>query len=361
MRVLSIAVAVVLGFSQIAQAATIDDAVSKIDDLVQNHTGSGAFSGAVLIAKGDTVLYETATGLASRRFDVPNNLDTRFNLGSMNKMFTAVAILQLVQNGQLKLTDTLDQYADKEWLPAEISRKIQIQHLLTHASGLGSYFTDEFFNASRYTYRNIEDFKPLVAGETLAFEPGTGYRYSNTGMLLLGVVIEAVSGQSYDDYVRSHIYAVADMPNSSCFDMDQPFKNVAIGYHPTEKSVTGFSNNLFSHVIKGGPAGGCFSTVTDLYHFAQALTGFKLLNAENTYALFKPRSEFHQESYGYGFKVAGSQDNRIVGHSGGFYGISANLDIYLDRGLVVAVLSNVSGGAHLLQPKIRDVLATVTE
>lgn len=361
MRILSIAVAAILGFSQVALAATLDEAVSRIDGMVRDHTNNETFSGTVLVAKGDTVLYETATGTASKRFDVPNNLKTRFNLGSMNKMFTAIATLQLVQAGKLQLTDTLDKYASEEWLPVETSSKIQIRHLLTHASGLGSYFTDEFFNASRYTYRNIEDFKPLVAGETLAFEPGTGYRYSNTGMLLLGVVIEAVSGQSYDDYIRSHIYAVADMPDSGCFDMDQPFKNVAIGYHPSDKSVTGFSNNLFAHVIKGGPAGGCFSTVADLHHFARALTGLKLLNTENTYALFKPRSEFHQESYGYGFKIAGTQDNRIVGHSGGFYGISANLDIYLDRGFVVAILSNLSGGAHLLQPKIREALATVDQ
>ncbi|WP_286831615.1 MULTISPECIES: serine hydrolase domain-containing protein [Kordiimonas] len=359
MRILSVAAALLLGLSHTVQATTIDEAVSKIDRLVHQHTEDGKFSGTVLIAKGDEVLYETATGLASQRFDVPNTLETRFNMGSGTKMFTAIATLQLVQAGELQLTDTLDKYADESWLPREISSKIQIQHLLTHASGLGSYFTDEFFEASRYKYKAIEDYKPLVVVDKLEFEPGTDYRYSNNGMLLLGVVIQSVSGKSYYDYISDHIYAPAGMQNSGCFPTDMPFKNVAIGYHATDKSPVGYASNVVYKPLRGGPAGGCFSNVHDLQRFANALTSHKLLDKQFTDMLFTPKAEFHQEPYGYGFKVAGTPDDRIVGHSGGFYGVSANLDIYLDRGLMVAVLSNLSSAAHILRPKIREILATV--
>lgn len=162
------------------------------------------FSGVILMARDRVPFYREAFGLASRRFQIPNLPDTRFNLGSMNKMFTAVAIAQLAEKGRLSFQDPVGRYL-KGWIDPESAQKITLHHLLTHTSGLGSYFNERFWKASRALYRKVEDFRALVAEEKPEFEPGSGWRYSNTGFLLLGAVIERVTGQSYFDYVRENI------------------------------------------------------------------------------------------------------------------------------------------------------------
>ena len=327
-----------------------------LDTFLSEATAKDTFSGTVLLAKDGEVIYTTARGLASKRFDVPMKLDTKLNLGSMNKMFTSVAIMQLVEQGKISLTDTLDKFLDETWLPRAVSQKIEVQHLLTHASGLGSYFNEEFFGASKTRFINLEDYKPLIVNDTLAFEPGTGFRYSNTGMFLLGVIIENVTGTTYFDHIKQSIYAPAGMENSGCYEMDQPVKNLAIGYTPNPDNRTGWNNNIYMHVLKGGPAGGCFSTVEDLHRFAATLVANTYLNAENTQLLFVPKSEFHDNAYGYGFISAGTADNRITGHSGGFLGINSNLDIFLDSGYVAVVMSNYGGAAQPIVAKIRELL-----
>jgi hypothetical protein len=157
------------------------EVVKELEAFVKRLADADAFSGAVLLAKDGKVLFKGAYGLASKRFNVPNKIDTKFNLGSMNKMFTGVAITQLVQRGRLSLDDPLSTYLSTDWLPREITDKIKIKHLLTHTSGLGSYFNDTFLGSSRLLFRELDDYKPLVADETLAFEPGTDWQYSNTG------------------------------------------------------------------------------------------------------------------------------------------------------------------------------------
>jgi CubicO group peptidase (beta-lactamase class C family) len=333
---------------------TDEEIVAQLDAFVKRLAEADAFSGTVLLAKEDKVLYRAAHGLASKRFDVPNNIETKFNLGSMNKMFTGVAILQLVERDKLQLTDPISKYVSTDWLPREITDKIQIQHLLTHASGLGSYFNETFMESSRLRFREVDDYKPLVQGETLAFEPGTDWRYSNTGMLLLGVVIESVTGGSYFDYIRENIYEPAGMKNSDCYDMDRPVKNLAIGYTREDGE---WANNLYLHVVRGGPAGGGFSTVEDLLRFARALRGHKLLSPEGTETVWSPKPELGSPNYGFGFGVGGGEGQRIVGHGGGFAGINSNLDIFLDSGYTAVVMSNYDMGAEPIRQKMRELIA----
>ena len=338
---------------------TIEEALEELDSYVKRMAEKDVFSGSVLLAKGDKVLYKAAYGLASKRFGVPNNLQTKFNLGSMNKMFTSIAAMQLVEGGKLSLDDKLSKFADESWLPKDVSDKIEIRHLLTHSSGLGSYFNQTYMNTSKNRYRDLDDYKPLIIDETLRFEPGTDNSYSNTGMFMLGVVIEKVSDQNYFNYIRDHIYEPAGMTNSDSYEMDQPVPNLAIGYEPNRHNETGWSNNLYSHVLKGGPAGGGFSTVEDLHLFALALTQFKLLDKKSTEELYSPKPDLHSPSYGYGFGVRGTPNDRIVGHNGGFEGINSNLDIYLDQGYVSAVMSNYGGGARPIENKIRELLELI--
>ncbi len=249
----------------LAEADFIRTVQEKLDELCRKD----AFSGVIRIAKGDQVLFEQACGEASKSWHVPNNTGTKFNLGSMNKMFTATAILQLVEKGKLRLDDPIGKYVDESWLPAQITGRVTIRHLLTHTSGLGSYFNETYQNSSRDLFRQVDDYKRLVQSDTLAFEPGSRFQYSNTGMLLLGVVIEKASGENYFDYIRQHIYIPAGMTGSDCYELDRPQENLAEGY--LQAPDGGWKNNLFLHVLKGGPAGGGYATAGDLHRFARAL------------------------------------------------------------------------------------------
>ncbi len=330
--------------------------LQEIEDLMQGLIKRGMFSGTLLIAKGDKILVTFVGGEASKRFHVPNNIDTKFNLGSMNKMFTATAIMQLVEKGKLSLDDPISKYVDETWLPEEITSKITIHHLLTHTSGLGSYFNETYMKGSRQLFRYVDDFKPLVNGEKPAFEPGKRFRYSNTGMLLLGVVIESVTGGSYFDYIRKHIYEPAGMTDSDSYEMDYPVENLAIGYSRDRKSPYSWQNNLYKHVIKGGPAGGGFSTVKDLHRFARAIQTGKLVSQESLEKMWK---DYSGENYGYGFLVEEGTNGKIVGHGGGFSGINSNLDIYLDKDYIVAVMSNLDRGASPVAQKVGQLLARI--
>jgi len=202
--------------------------------------------------------------------------------------------------------------------------------------------------------RDIDDYKDLVKDEELAFEPGTQWHYSNTGMLLLGAIIEKVTRKSYFDYVRENIFEAAGMINTDSYEMDRPVPNLAIGYikEYTDKGIQ-WKNNLYLHVIKGGPAGGGFSTVEDLLKFDVALRSGKLISKESFELLTTAKPELNSPEYGYGFGVDVIKGQRIVGHSGGFPGISAKLDMYLDTGYTVAVLSNYSQG---MQPVVRKLM-----
>lgn len=329
--------------------------VPELGQLLRRLCERDAFSGAILVAKGDEVRFTYVCGEASKRFHVLNRLDTKFNLGSMNKMFTATAILQLAEQGKIALDDPISKYVDESWLPESITGKVTVHHLLTHTSGLGSYFNDTYWNGSRELYRSVEDFKPLVQGETLQFEPGERFGYSNTGMLLLGVVIQSATGQDYFDYIRENIYRPAGMENTDCYEMDYPVENLAIGYVPAPDSPWKWENNLYKHVIKGGPAGGGFSTVEDLFRFARALQSGNLVSKASLEKMWTP----HTARYGYGFSVESGPAGKVVGHSGGFPGLNGNLDIFLDKGYIVAVLSNYDNGASPLARRVYELIGSL--
>jgi CubicO group peptidase (beta-lactamase class C family) len=238
--------------------------------------------------------------------------------------------------------------------------KVKVRHLLTHTSGLGSYFTEAWDRTSRALYHTVNDWKPMVADETLAFEPGTQWAYSNTGMLIAGAIVEAASGSDYYDYVRQHITGPAGMTDTDCYELDRANRRIAVGYdkaYGPDGSIT-YHNNLFLHVVRGGPAGGGYSTVTDLFRFDQALRGEKLVKRASLDQLWRSYPELSDDNYGLGFFVDTSPVGRIVGHSGGFNGISAVLSMYLDAGWTIAVMSNYGDGAATdVESKARELIA----
>ena len=206
------------------------DCLANVQNLCEQGARADVFSGAVLVARDSEVMFEYVCGAANKRYNALNNLDTKFNLGSANKMFTAVAVAQLADRGRLSFTDTIDRYIDETWLPASVTRGITVHHLLSHTSGLGSFFNETFVNGSRARFRAIDDFKALVRDDRPAFPPGERFEYSNTGMLLAGVVIERVTGMSYYDYIRDAIYEPSGMRDTDCYDIDAPVPNLAMGY-----------------------------------------------------------------------------------------------------------------------------------
>jgi len=335
---------------------TEKEAVGEIRALLAKVKAKDWYSGTVLVAKGADVLLTDFAGEASKAFHVLNNIDTKFNLGSMNKMFTSVAIARLVESGKLSFDDPIGKWVDETWLPKDVTGKITVRHLITHTSGLGSYFNDAYQKSSRALFRKLDDYKPLIKDDKPAFTPGERFQYSNTGMFLLGVVIEKVTGEDYFEHIRKAVYGPAGMTSSDCYEMDYPVENLAIGYSPDLTSPYKWQNNLYKHVLKGGPAGGGFSTVKDLHRFAQALLAGKLVSPKMRELMW---TDFKGASYGYGFQVVRGQGGKAVGHSGGFPGINSRLDIYVDSGYIVAAMCNYDNGASPLADKIGTILARV--
>jgi CubicO group peptidase (beta-lactamase class C family) len=342
----------------VGERLTTAQIAQKLDAYVAKLARADAFSGTVLLAKDGEVALTKAVGIANRDFDAPVSIDTKFNLGSMNKMFTGVAAVQLVEQGKLSLDDPIGKHLDETWCAADVLAKVKVKHLLTHTSGLGSYFNRDFDRSSRALFRNVEDYKPLVRDETLSFEPGTRWSYSNTGMLLAGAVIERASGTDYFDYVRAHVTGPAGMTSTDCYELDRVNRNLAVGYEK-ERAPDGtvfLRNNLFMHVIRGGPAGGGYSTVQDLLRFDRALREGKLASRASLDQLWSPHPEVGAPLYGYGFSVETTPVGRVVGHGGGFNGISAQLSMYLDEGYTVAVMANYGGAAPLVEQRARDLI-----
>ena len=324
------------------------DLVKDVDAQLSKLTADDQFSGAVLIAKDGKVLWQKAYGLANREAKTPNTLETRFRLGSMNKMFTSVAIAQLVQQGKLKYSDTLA-HVLPDYPNQEVAAKITVHQLLTHTSGLGDFFGEEF-RQKKDSLHDLKDYLPLFAGKPLQYEPGQGWAYSNAGFLVLGLIVEKVSGQSYYDYVQKHIYDVAGMKNSGSPARNEKVANLAIGY--TRNGDDGeddpkapLAPNTTGLPWRGSSAGGGDSTLGDLLAFARALQGNKLVNAELTKEITtgkaRPPMAPPTAKYAYGFSDALLGGRRVVGHNGGAPGMNAELDMHWDSGYTVVVLENM--------------------
>ncbi len=295
------------------------------------------FSGAALVAKNGKAVFAQAYGLADREKKTPNTLKTQFRLGSMNKMFTAVAILQLVQSGKLDLKSPLGKYLT-DYPNKDVASKVTIEQLLTHMGGTGDIFGPEF-DKRRLELKTLSDYVSLYGTRALQFEPGSRWQYSNYGFLLLGVLIEKVSGQSYYDYVRDQIYKPAGMTATASEPEDQPVSERSIGY--TSLGGPGWRPNTDTLPFRGTSAGGGYSTVEDLSRFATALQTNKLLNAQYTEMLTTGKVDAGGGKYAFGFQDSVVNGTRCFGHGGGAPGMNGGLQICPGPGYVVAVLANM--------------------
>jgi len=301
-------------------------------------TAADRFSGTVLVAKGGRPIFTGAYGLADHDKKIPNTLDTRFRIGSMNKMFTAVSVLQLVQAGKINLTDPLGKYL-ADYPNKDIASKVTIHQLLTHTGGTGDFFGPEF-DAHRLELKTLQDYVNLYGKRGPEFEPGSQWKYSNYGFLLLGVVVEKVSGQSYYDYVRVHVYKRAGMTLTGSAPEDASVLDRSIGY--TKQGGDTWHPNTDTLPYRGTSAGGGYSTVGDLLRFANALQTHKLLNAHCTELLTAGKVDTPGGAkYAYGFGDQTDNGVRSFGHAGGAPGMNGELLIFPQSGYVVAVLANM--------------------
>ncbi|HYJ38438.1 MAG TPA: serine hydrolase domain-containing protein [Chitinophagaceae bacterium] len=290
--------------------------ISEAIDEYLNNKLSSNFSGNVFIANGNQVIYSKSFGTNPE--NQPNTFEQQFHLASTGKMFTAISILQLKDKGLLSLVDSV-----KKFLPAlenTALANITISQLLTHTSGMGDFFEHPLYEKLKDSLRTAKDFLPFIDTDKPSFEPGKGWRYSNTGFCLLALIIEKVSNKSFEDYIVQNIFAKASM----------------------SKSVT------------GSGAGGGLSTISDLNHFSKALIYNKLLNKTTTTELL----EFTVNGkYGYGTEHQTLGEENIVGHSGGFINVCNELNIYTKSNYIVIILSNSNPPyAHFLSNKIKELL-----
>lgn len=313
------------------------DLIAATRKEIEKEYAEDQFAGAVLVAKDGTTVFSGAYGLSDREHKTPNTLKTRFRIGSMNKMFTAVATLQLVQAGKIGLQDSIGKYLT-DYPNKEIASKVTIHHLLTHTGGTGDFFGPEF-EAHRLELRTLDDYVKLYGKRRgPEFEPGSQWKYSNYGFILLGVVIERVTGQSYYDYVRDHVYVPAGMISTGSDPEDQSVPDRSVGYM---QGPEGWKPNTDTLPYRGISAGGGYSTVEDLSRFALALEQNKLLDAHYTELLTTGKPGTPDNAYAYGFEEQTISGTRCFGHGGGAPGMNGDLKICPANGYVVAVLANM--------------------
>lgn len=310
------------------------EAAAATDAHLQKLAAEGKFSGVALMAKDGKPFFHEAYGMADRAFGVANRPDTKFNLGSINKSFTQVAIAQLAERGKLSLSDTIRKHLPD--YPLAAADRITIQQLVTMSSGLGDFFGDRFDATPKSRIRTLQDYFRLFASDALLFEPGTSRRYSNAGYVVLGLIIEKVSGKTYYDYVRENIYGPAGMTSSDSFMQDAVVPNRAIGYiseDENRKPLPEPRTNVYTLPARGSSAGGGYSTAEDLLRFDTAMRGGKLLSPAWTAWYYSDQSAPPAGPPG---RLGGGK-----GVAGGAPGVNAALEMDLDTGYTVVVLSNL--------------------
>ncbi len=295
--------------------------LKELRSFMEELSDKDEFSGVVLLAKDGKPIFLQAFGFASKEYRVPNNINTCFNIGSINKFMTRIAIEQLKETGKIRLEETIGKYLP-DYPLQEAREKVTIGHLLEMSSGIGDFFGERYQSTPKEKIRNLADYLPLFADKPLLFEPGTKTQYSNGSYIVLGLIIEKISGGSCFDYVKKNIYKIAGMENTDHFEADIPVENVASGYtrfwngreHPNEPR----RNNIYTRPARGSSAGGGYSTAEDVVNLILTLKDNKLSAPETS------REITH---------------NSIV-LAGGAPGISALVETFLKKGYVLIALSN---------------------
>jgi CubicO group peptidase (beta-lactamase class C family) len=325
--------------------------VTSVEEYLSRSDRDGTFSGTVLIVHDTTVILKQAWGDAEKRLNVHNRVDTKFNLGSINKFFTRVAIGQLAEAGKLSLDKPIISYLP-DYANRTVAEKVTIDQLLNMKSGMGDFFGERFVAAPKDKIRSLSDYLQFFIHDTLLFEPGTQRRYSNAGYIVLGLIVERVSGEDYYSYVRDHIYTPAGMTNSGWYPSDALPPNTATGYtHPRGDEHT-WTSNVHALPGRGSSAGGGYSNLDDLHNFLGALLKGKLLSPR--YAEWMLGGALPQSDPPLPIKRGG------IGIAGGTVGVNAAVEFDAGSGNILIVLSNYDPpSAEAAAKKIREMMKRV--
>ncbi len=297
---------------------------ARVDSLVKAYTDLDIFSGVVLVAEKGRPVYHKAFGLAMRDKNIPNTPGTRFDIGSMNKSFTKVVVLQLVHEGKLSLDDKLGKYLPG--FPKKAAEDITLRHLLNHQSGYGGYHSEEYWNIPREE-KTLQTALEQIKKQPLEFDPGTDRRYSNAGYVLLGLIAEKAAGKSYFDLVEERIAKPLGMQDTYLREK-YTVPNRAIGYYKNMRGEL-LDNDSFQEIVK--PDGGFYSTASDILKFYRAYHhGTSLWNRE---------TQMLDEGYARYQKL--KKEGGITGHAGGFEGANTVYLEFLREQVAVVVFANM--------------------
>ena len=319
-------------------SAVTDTLAANIDQYMKSLTGWG---GTILVAQKGEVLISQGYGLADRENDVPNTSQTKFTIGSMTKAFTAMAIMILQERGQLTVQDPICKYISDcptDWKP------ITLHHLLTHTSGIQNYSESDLpiiINITTCQDLTLEEAVAILKALPQDFAPGAQYHYSNSGYYLLGVVIEKVSGESYENFIQKNILQPLGMSETGYDRLSTIVKNRALGY--SFDPIQGqYVNAPGWDVSQRYSAGGLYSTVGDLYKWDQALYTDRLVSKETLDTIFTSMVSIPDlGGYGYGWTISQQSGHRVIWHSGGFPGFVSQINRYPDDQVTIIVLTNV--------------------
>jgi CubicO group peptidase (beta-lactamase class C family) len=321
----------------------------ELDTLVKAYTEQKKFSGSVLVARDGNILLSKGYGVANIEHDVPNTPQTVFRIGSMTKAFTAIAIMQLVERGKIKIEDTLNKY-----LPDyPHGERITLHHLLSNTSGITDYLLLDGFRETMRIPTTTSALIERFRDKPLEFEPGADFGYSNSNWVLLGFILEQMTGKSYEEVIQEQIFTPAGM-NHSGYEWTAPvIKQRASGYTDTNRQWVN-AEPIDSSTMHA--AGGLHSTVEDLYRLDQALYDGTLMRPETFKRMTERVIGTEDYGYGYGWELYAKHGHRAMAHSGGLDGFLSNFVRFVDDKVTIIFLNNLGGAAW---SELTDSLAAV--
>ncbi len=338
-----IAFGAVLAAYFLASAAFAESKSERIDSLMTAYHKNGGFNGAILVAEKGEVVFRGGFGDANMEWGVPNTADTKFRLASITKQFTSMLIMQLVEKGKLSLDGKLADYLD--YYRKDVGEKVTIRQLLNHTSGIPSYTGSADFmqNKVRDPYAP-EEFVKKYCSDDLEFEPGSKFKYNNSGYFVLGAIIETVTGGKYEDALREMIFEPLGMKNSGYDHHGRLTARRASGYHRNQQGE--FINAPYLDMSIPYAAGSLYSTVEDLYLWDQALYTEKLISEASKREMFTP--ELSNYAFGWGVRKmpspnGGSDSLKVTAHSGGIFGFNTIIFRFVEERHLIVMLRNAPG------------------
>lgn len=337
---------------------------TKLQNIVMEIQQKNDFSGTVLVENQEKIAFiNQSFGYANRSEHIENNEKTRFGIASGCKIFTAIAICQLIEKGMLSFDTKLCECLNHHF--KNFDTQVTIHHLLTHTSGIPDYFDEEemenfealWVENPMYLLRKLSDFLPLFQNKPMKYQVGERFHYNNAGYILLGLIVEHISGENFSDYIQQNIFDRINMTESGYFSLNSLPSNTALGY--IDNPDGSWKTNIYSLPVKGGSDGGAFVTAADMAKFWYALVNFELLNEDLTNLLLSCHIEINEsDCYGYGVWIKQNSERSIIKYHVMGYdpGVCFHSAFYPDSSVKVVICSNQSNGAFDIMKRIEAEL-----